>query len=293
MSFKKTFFLPALFILLAALKSSAVIPWNSDYDEALELARKENKPVCYIAFSAKSRQTPEYFISQRPGVEEQLKRFVPILVKTEYNTPAWWRLWKFLNRSGLNSVRMPTLFVLTPQEEIIVCKDSPGKDMAEILDKAAASYESGEFAKRPKIEWLTSVDKALEESRQQNKPVLLFIYSENCGFCNTLKGTILKKSEIIELSKSFIAVSGDGKKDRNLSNLMWKKLRESGRTDRRAGYPFIALLSPDGTAKECIVGLKEAGDLKEKMEKIKELYPGGTGNREESFKPPFLKGDPR
>lgn len=55
---------------------------------------------------------------------------------------------------------------------------------------------------------LTSYDKAIQKAKQENKRVLLFIYSDYCPWCDKMKVRTLSNKEVIKfISEDFIFVS--------------------------------------------------------------------------------------
>ena len=54
------------------------------------------------------------------------------------------------------------------------------------------------------IEWSFSLKEALSLSEKENKPIMVFFYSDRCGWCQVLNRTTYTDPEVIELSKKFI-----------------------------------------------------------------------------------------
>jgi len=244
------------------------IIWEYSYSKALIRAKKENKPIFYLAYSPRSRESYSNFISRLPGVKVQLSRFVPALIMTKFGTKQWWKLWAFLNRAGhRGGVAFPAVFVLSPEGEVISYKNRAGRGLDLFLSKAAYKYESGAFAKREKINWINSLTRGLEIAKGKKRPVFLYISLKNCGVCSSIEGTLFKKSEIIKLSKSFISIK-TMYRHKGVYRYMVRKLWELGYNKGRYGFPFVLLLTSEGVPLDYAMGGIELKKLAFKMRKI-------------------------
>lgn len=71
------------------------------------------------------------------------------------------------------------------------------------------------------MEWLTSLDKAKEESQKSRKPILLQFEMDNCGGCKKMEATTYKDQEVInEMNKWFVLLKLNLIKDREIRKLL-------------------------------------------------------------------------
>jgi thioredoxin-like negative regulator of GroEL len=94
--------------------------------------------------------------------------------------------------------------------------------------------------------WLTSLDKALEQARAENKPVIVDLYTDWCIYCKDLENKIFPAKEVAAELEKYVAVriNGDESKD-----IVFKfSVR---------GYPTILLLDKNGNFIDKITGLPD------------------------------------
>lgn len=93
--------------------------------------------------------------------------------------------------------------------------------------------------------WGTDLDKALEQAKKDNKPVLVeFTGSDWCPPCMMMRKEVFsKKSFVDKASKDFILVELDfPKKDKELA----EKNQPLAQKYKIGGFPTVILLRPDG-----------------------------------------------
>lgn len=88
-----------------------------------------------------------------------------------------------------------------------------------------ALFQSMAFAAENKIDWQVYNQTIFIKSKQQNKPVLLFVKADWCSHCQKMRETTLLDSGVAKLvNQSFIPVMIDADKDRELA----KKYKVTG-----------------------------------------------------------------
>jgi thioredoxin-like negative regulator of GroEL len=106
--------------------------------------------------------------------------------------------------------------------------------------------------------WLTSLDKALAKAQEENKPVIIDLYTDWCLYCKDLENKIFPAKEVaLELEK-FVTVRINGDESRDIVT------KYSVR-----GYPTILLLDKNGNFIDKITGLPNNELL---VTKLQEAY---------------------
>ena len=114
------------------------------------------------------------------------------------------------------------------------------------------------FPMLAETKWLTSLDKALLKAQEENKPVIIDLYTDWCLYCKDLENKIFPAKDVaLELEK-FVAVRINGDESRDIV------AKYSVR-----GYPTILLLDKNGNFIDKITGLPNNELL---ITKLQEAY---------------------
>lgn len=130
-----------------------------------------------------------------------------------------------------------------------------------------------------KINWETDLDKALEMSKQQNKPIMIDVYTDWCGACKEMDKTTFANKDVINNSANFIALKFNPEKAANGNDFLNKY--------SILGFPTMLFMNSDGFVIRRIVGyiesdefLNEMNGIKEKEENIKRVFKDDSINIE-------------
>ncbi len=110
--------------------------------------------------------------------------------------------------------------------------------------------------------WFYSYDEALKAAQKDNKPILMDVYTDWCGWCKKMdQSTFGHKTFQAEASK-FVLAKVDGDKNKELVQKYGVR-----------GYPTVVFLDSKGNLLQQSVGFKEASDfvvvMKEVLQKSK------------------------
>jgi len=95
-----------------------------------------------------------------------------------------------------------------------------------------------------KVKWLYDYDQALVRARYENKPILVYFYTDWCGWCKKLDAETYGNETVAALlNESFISLKVDAEEHVDLAEEY-----------DVVGYPTIVFLSPDGEEIGRIVG---------------------------------------
>lgn len=107
----------------------------------------------------------------------------------------------------------------------------------EKMETTVAPGESAEHAAFAKIWFKGTVEQAMSQAKETNKPVFLYWGAVWCPPCNELKKQVFIQSRFQDLMTSFVPVYLDG--DTEQAQVWGDKLKVSG-------YPTVLVLLPDG-----------------------------------------------
>jgi len=105
------------------------------------------------------------------------------------------------------------------------------------------------------VVWGSDYQKGLELAKQANKPILLAFYSTGCPYCEQMKRTTYKNSEVIKLvDESFVPIMLNADHEVDIA-----------RRFVQLGFPSYTVLNPDGSYVETFEGYLSAKDYMEQL----------------------------
>jgi thiol-disulfide isomerase/thioredoxin len=125
---------------------------------------------------------------------------------------------------------------------------------AVLLLAAAASQVEAKKAK-PTLPFGKELDRALEQSSADGRPVVVAFVAAWCPLCNDMKSRVFPDPQLLELSDDFIWVMVDI--DRQLT---------LAREQQIEGVPLIKVLDADGSMRDLMLGLWEAKALADRLQ---------------------------
>lgn len=114
-------------------------------------------------------------------------------------------------------------------------------------------------AESPTIQWQTDEDKALASALRQDRQVLLYIASPECGFCRKMERDTWSNADVIKtVNNRFIPLKLNGEKS-------------SALLDRLAirGFPTVVLLNKSGKATAKIEGYNDPENFQGRLKQVK------------------------
>ncbi len=106
--------------------------------------------------------------------------------------------------------------------------------------------------------WLTSLDQALLKAQEENKPVIVDLYTDWCLYCKDLENKIFPAKEVATELQKFVAVRINGDESKDVVTKFSVR-----------GYPTILLLDKNGNFIDKITGLPNNELL---VTKLQEAY---------------------
>ena len=111
--------------------------------------------------------------------------------------------------------------------------------MSACIDSTSPSQPS---ADTPGITWY-SYDEGMEIAQEQNKLVMIDIYTDWCKYCKELDRVVYTDPDVINLADKFVCIKFNADKRRDLA----AKYNAPTPTNPRPGVPAIVFLKSDGT----------------------------------------------
>jgi len=123
------------------------------------------------------------------------------------------------------------------------------------LTIAISVTPAAQAEKNRSIDWQSDLAQASRLTKEQRRPLLMFITMDGCHYCSKMKSRAYTDTDVVrELSSNFVPVRVNGPKHPKLI----KKLRVRI-------YPTTVILSPENRVISQISGYAEAHVLRSKM----------------------------
>jgi|GEM_PF-4250877 len=117
-------------------------------------------------------------------------------------------------------------------------------------DITARPFDPTQETQKSPIGWVEDFDKGLALARQQDKPVVLFLYSDECPYCRQMQDKVFPDPSLDPFKHAFV----------------WLKINSEKQTEfadrfEQQGYPMIVVLNADGTELLKLSGLQHIATL--------------------------------
>lgn len=121
---------------------------------------------------------------------------------------------------------------------------------------AICQYEEDET----ELVWLEQADKALAQSKSEQKPLFVYLYAPSCKTCKKFDRYVLQNKKFIGAAGGYVLlrmkVKNDDRFFSHYADLKQKK-----------GTPYVLLLSPDGELLYKSGGAKKTGEIVKAMKR--------------------------
>ena len=253
------------FLIIGAFVYADEINWVYSLDEALELSKKESKPIMVDIYADWcgwcTKLDQETYTDE--SVIETSKEFINLKIDSENNLVDFERI-----NNAFEIDSLPTILFLDSEfnhlSEIngYVEVDYLVEEMLYVLLFDIFSEYDFEDLKSESINWTSGLLTALETANKENKIIMIDIYADWCDWCKKLDEETYKDLEVIELSKKFVNLKVNTDNDL----LDFQALNEVfGIT----GIPVILFINSDGELIHRIDGYIDAETFKTQVREIK------------------------
>jgi thiol:disulfide interchange protein DsbD len=253
------------FLIIGVFVYADEINWVYSLDEALELSKKESKPIMVDIYADWcgwcTKLDQEIYTDE--SVIETSKEFINLKIDSENNLVDFDRI-----NDAFEIDSLPTILFLDGEFNYIselngyVEVDYLVEEMLYVLLFDVFSEHAFEDSESESINWTSDLLTALETANKENKIIMIDIYADWCEWCKKLDEETYKDLEVIELSKKFVNLKVDT--DNNL--LEFQALNGVfGIT----GIPVILFINSDGELIHRIDGYVDAETFKTQVREIK------------------------
>jgi thiol:disulfide interchange protein len=141
-----------------------------------------------------------------------------------------------------------------------------GKELT--IDAQLVSLLKAENFADKNINWIESYDDGLKAIEEQNKPAVLFLYADWCGYCKKMKTETLGDPRVTMMSDDFIWIKVNSDEQSEIKQFYEQK-----------SFPLTVVIDNSGEVIEKISGYKPAGEFQTELQKILNF----TGNSTLTF----------
>lgn len=126
-----------------------------------------------------------------------------------------------------------------------------------------AGSEAGNAADATQpVSWISEYNEARIRGIEQAKPVLLFVTSENCGYCRKMYAEVFQDRHVIrELQQKFVT-----------AQVKLDPAGELAQQLRITMYPTTMIIQPDGTILDYARGFVSLDDMRVRLARISENH---------------------
>jgi protein disulfide-isomerase len=105
------------------------------------------------------------------------------------------------------------------------------------------------------LKWSKDMKTAWKTAQETEQPLLLFVSSTNCSYCERMKKQTLRDESIVkQVSESFVAVKVDAKEDTELLKKLKIRL-----------LPTTVIVKPNGAVIDSIRGFQTAEQFRKRL----------------------------
>jgi thioredoxin-related protein len=115
--------------------------------------------------------------------------------------------------------------------------------ISRILAGLIVTVAGGSVASAQEIHWASAFSTAMEQARSEQKYVMVDFYTSWCGWCKVLDKKTYRDGRVTAVTDRMVSVKVDAEASRDVAALY-----------AVGSYPTIAILNPDGSLRQRIVG---------------------------------------
>jgi len=149
----------------------------------------------------------------------------------------------------------------TARSIIIICA------LAVAFMAGSCAKESGKEATAGGVDWLLSMEEALARAEEQERPIMIDVYADWCGWCKTLDNETYVHEDVVAMAGKFVNLKLDADAHRSIMSEY-----------RIAGLPTILFIDADGREIHRIVGYKPPEEFLRDMNTALDAFQRAKGS---------------
>ena len=134
--------------------------------------------------------------------------------------------------------------------------NNPLAGMPVTVDLEVASVTKAAQLDSLQIQWVEDYDKGIALAREEQKPAVVVLYADWCGFCKKLFGETLQDPRVKTLNERFVWIKVNSDTNQKYKDMYAQK-----------GFPLIVVLNKDGQPLDRMDGFKDAAALRDELVK--------------------------
>jgi thiol:disulfide interchange protein len=116
------------------------------------------------------------------------------------------------------------------------------------------------------IKWVTSMDEALQQAAKKNRPIMIDVYADWCGWCKRLDSDTYSNKDVIAKSGEFVDLKLDADANKDIVNQY-----------KIGGLPTILFLDSQGHEIHKVIGYKPPNQFVVEMDKALSTFKNERG----------------
>ncbi len=117
------------------------------------------------------------------------------------------------------------------------------------------------------VDWLLSMEEAVAQAQKQDRPIMIDVYADWCGWCKRLDSDTYVHKDVVAKAGEFVSLKLDADANRSI-------MSQYG----ISGLPTILFIDADGKEIHRVVGYKPPEEFVEDMNTALGIFKGGKGS---------------
>ena len=136
-----------------------------------------------------------------------------------------------------------------------------------VLMLGSCAKESEPEATAGGVDWLLSMEEAVSEAEKQDRPIMIDVYADWCGWCKRLDSDTYIHEDVVTRAGEFVSVKLDADANRSI-------MSQYG----IGGLPTILFIGADGKEIHRVIGYKPPAEFVRDMDTALSIFKNGKGS---------------
>jgi thiol:disulfide interchange protein len=139
--------------------------------------------------------------------------------------------------------------------------------VATVLMLGSCGKEPERQATTGGVSWLLSIDEARAQAAKQDRPIMIDVYTDWCGWCKRLDSETYIDKDVVAKAGEFVSLKLDGDANRSFIS-----------DYRVGGFPTILFIDAGGRELHRVKGYRKAPEFIREMDMALAAFNGGKGS---------------